>query len=223
VTAPMYARSEALAYDDVGRLLTLNASELYATATTAVPSSYTSAYSYNARGFLTNEAHTGFATGTDSVGYEYAGGTGLLSSRTTAMTGVPGSTSYTYGPGNKLSAVGDVAVSFDYFGRMARDHRGQTFTWGPADQLLSMTSGSDTEQSLHDAEGARVARVSGGGTEYFLSGGAADQLLEQIDGTGAVTDYVRLNDGTLVGALDASGNVSPVVNSVLGSPYRLGT
>jgi RHS repeat-associated protein len=207
-------RSENYGYDDYGRLA--------AVGVTYGPNTASSVFHYSFRDRLVDESHTLNGT-TRRVDYDYDPGTGLRVTKTDTTGGLPVVTDYDYDDGNRLALVDAAQIAWDGFGRQSTDAAGRTFVWGLSNQLLSISEGGIAiETNLFDAEGLRVSRTTpAGGREYFLPG-PDGAVIEHVAGT-TITDYVRLPGGTTVATIDhTTGNVTGVVESITGSPYRMG-
>jgi RHS repeat-associated protein len=208
-------RDEDFTWDRVGRLEDVHATE---NGTGSLVS-----FGYDARDFLLNEDHGGF-----SVAYAYDDLTGLPTGRST-VSGAGEVLSYSFGTGNRMTdltsdVTGHASLGWDAFGRQTRDRWGRTYSYGPADQVLGIADGASIlEQNLHDAAGVRVARVVGPSTELFFSGAGPDEILEAVEADGSTHDYVRLPGGGVIGVLDSSGAVLPVVRDIRGNPVRMGS
>jgi RHS repeat-associated protein len=208
-------RRETYAYDSHGRLRTITAIEGGAVTSTV--------YGYDPRDRLISETHTARSGATRSFNYGYDPVTGLRISKSASDGVTTTTTDYSYTAGNRLASVDATPIPWDGYGRQAGDAQGHTFRWGLADQLLAIEAGgANLETNWHDAAGLRVARSSAAGMEYFLAG-TGGGLLARAGGDAARTvDYVRLPGGAVVATVDQNGAVTPVLNSITGSPYRIG-
>ena len=70
-----------------------------------------------------------------------------------------------YDPGHKLTTRGSDTLTWDGYGRVTQDHRGQQFVWGLNNQLreVQTAAGVAIESMMHDADGQRVVREVGAG------------------------------------------------------------
>ena len=209
-------RLETYGYDDHGRLRTITAIEGSAATNTV--------YSYDARDRLTSETHTARGGATRSFTYGYDPVTGLRTTKSDSDGSTATTTEYGYTSGNRLASVGTTPIAWDGYGRQTGDAAGRTFRWGLADQLLAIDEGgANLETNWHDAAGLRVAGTSAGGMEFFLAGPGGELLERRAGGDAAGTvDYVRLPGGMVVATIDEKGAVTPVLNGITGSPYRIG-
>ncbi len=208
-------RRETYGYDGYGRLGTIVATEGSAVTNTV--------YGYDPRDRLISEMHTAKGGATRSFTYAYDPVTGLRTTKSDSDGTATTTTEYAYISGNRLASVGDTPITWDDYGRQAGDALGRTFKWGLVDQLVAIDDGANLETSWHDAAGLRVARADADGVAFFLAGPGGELLERRADGdTDATVDYVRLPSGVVVATIDQEGAVTPVLNGITGSPYRIG-
>ncbi|MDH3663788.1 MAG: polymorphic toxin-type HINT domain-containing protein, partial [Alphaproteobacteria bacterium] len=181
-------------------------------------------YAYDTRNRLTRENHVPSSGSTRSFAYHYDQRTGLRVAKDDMEGAINTTTEYSYAPGNRLSAVGDAVVSWDGFGRQLDNAEGNHFAWGPANQLIAIESdGQPFESYMHDAAGLRVSRKGGALSELFLMGPGGELLQRRSREGKAFTDYIRRPNGAVVATIDHKGNLTPIVISATGSPYRIGS
>ncbi|MDQ1901207.1 RHS repeat-associated core domain-containing protein [Paracoccus sp. WLY502] len=196
--------AETYRYDPLGRL---QATDRRAGGTDV----QTIALDYDARDLLTGETATG---GAGPRSYRYAFDTlGRRISKVTESSAGAARQLYDYAPGNRLSRVtgdAEAEITWDAYGRPVNDHRGLAFDWGLGDQLRAiLLPDGQREEMLFDADGQRIARSTGDGTDLFYASDLPGEVYSQRRADGSYLDIVRDANGGVVALLDGDGAIIP--------------
>ncbi|MBT9554417.1 MAG: hypothetical protein IV100_00255 [Myxococcales bacterium] len=216
-------RVESFSYDVAGRLAAINTTEGSGLPTDLV-------YAYSERDHVTAETRsieTLLETLTATMTYEYdPGGRRVWQEKKTA-DGQSQSLSYMFGSGNRLlssSAPGSDAINWDSYGRQRNDQRGQVFEYGLRHHIRRIvpTSGGAITMRF-DADGNRISRDDDTGSHLYFTGHIPGQVLHHAGPDDLEEDIVMTPAGTVVAIIDQNDVVRPVVRSLTGSPYQIGT
>jgi YD repeat-containing protein len=226
-------------YDDLDRIINLTyskadgtvlVSETYTRNAGGEPSkvlredgSYT-LYEYDAALRLSKEVVYNPAGGlVESIGYSYD-----LDGKRTRKVDAAGTHNYNYNANGQLATVGQDGYVYDADGRLQqfnRDGKAVVLSHDAVDHLTQISVNGVNTQYLYDAQGNRIAEVSGGNSKNYLVAPNLGNGLESTDlvtdGNGnVVSDYVYGGSG-IIARLDANGDPIYYLTDSMGSVIGL--
>lgn len=186
---------------------------------------YATRFQYNEKDYLIGELHAVDGRDEHAKNYTYDPVSGVRTDLTSINgSGAPESVVYAYSLGNRLTSVDGTSVSWDEYGRQQQDARGNSYSYTLEGRVQGITDSNGLTQDLVvDGEGQCVSRTSDGATEIHLAGTSSGEVMHAELSSGQTRDFVRGPSGSVIAWLDQNGRITPVIESITGSPCLFGS